>query len=708
MGAAPVGYRLRFMGWGLALALLPGLAAAQKTHDLYYSDAGTVISGIDFRFQGKHLFDAEVLRAQMASRAPGFSDRLRRLFRWLPLVSYDPGRFRLDPVELQKDIVRLRRFYARNGFLDPYIDYPSSTLDTTRNTLEVIIEVEEGPPLILQDLTFRGPDGRHAVYSFPQDLQPRWRDLRGQLLRERGERYTEARGLLIQSRVLGWLRDRGYAFAEVHLDPYVDREDFRVDLRIAVDPGPLTVYDRILVEGNTSVPDRIVTRELPFRPGDRYSNTRLIRGQREIFGLNLFRVALVDLPEQPRDSTVTVRFRIREARPRYLSTQGGYAREDGLNTEVDWRHRNFFGGARQFSISAAFQSGILARPPSERLTVRKFTAAVSLRQPYLFTTRLSGIVSPFISWLDDRNQLGTRFFEFGLNTSLVFELLPFRTLTVQHTFARANPLGGAPIADSLGVYNRNVFSAGATLGWLNNYQNPRRGYLVRPSVEAGGGLGSAVEYVKVGLAASGYLPLTRRIRMNGRLFVGRMQPLGASRDQRNAEVEFRFDPIRYYAGGSGDVRGWASQLLGDKYARIEKGKAIYEVVGGESKLTGSLEVTWPFPGLGSRWGLATFLDFGKVSGRLLRDTSGAVVFGENGLPRFREGDLFDLKDLQFGAGAGIRFQTPIGMLRFDVAYKVNPTPEDLIEPGEFLEKGAAGRRSFLNRINPHFSIGQSF
>ncbi len=644
----------------------------------------------------------------MALRAPGFTDRLRRYFRWLPLVSYDRSAFRFDPVELQKDIVRLGRFYRRNGFLEPYIDYPNSELDTTRNALSLVIEVAEGTPLIVQDLTFVGPDGRHAIYGFSEDLKPRWIKLREQIRRDIGQRYTEARRLLIQSLILSWLKDRGFAFAQVEVVPYIDSEDFRVDLRAVIDAGPMSFFDAIVVEGNTSVPTRIVARELPFRPGDRFSNTGLARGQREIFGLNLFRVALADLPEQPRDSTVTVRFRVREARPRYLTAQTGYAREDGINAEVGWRHRNFFGGARQFSISAAFLSGVLARPPSERLTVRKFTASVSLRQPYLFTTRLSGIVSPFLSWLDDQNQLGARFFEMGLNTSLIFELLPFRTLTFQHTFARANPLGNAPIADSLGVYNRNVTSLGATLGWLNNYQNPRRGYLIRPSVEAGGGLGSAVQYVKTGFSATGYLPLTRRIRLNGRLFVGRLQPLGVSRNQQDPKVEFRFDPIRFYAGGSGDVRGWASQLLGDKYARVEKGKAIYEVVGGESKLTGSIEVIWPFPGLNSNWGLASFLDFGKVSGRLLRNADGQVMTDAAGNPLFREDDLFNLKNLQYGAGVGIRYQTPIGLLRFDLAYKVNPTDEDLIEPGEFLLKGPAGARSFLNRINPHFSIGQSF
>ncbi|QXD14517.1 BamA/TamA family outer membrane protein [Rhodocaloribacter litoris] len=700
---------------GLLLVLLgggtAGPARAQNTTDLFLSNDATTVRAISFRFVDTKTFEEEQLKEQIVTRAPGFWDRLRDV---LPLLSYDRSLYRLDPIELQRDVVRLRRFYRRNGFLNPDIDYPASQLDTTENTLHVIFTIREGPPLVLQDIRFTGADGRPAVEQFPEPLQPRWRKLRDQIRQRAGNRFTETELVLSRGEVVRWLRDRGYAFAQVDAWTLVDSAAHVVDLHFTVDAGPMAYFGEVEVEGVRSVSERVVLRELPFRPGTRFSSGRLERGQRELFGLNLFRVALVEVPEdQPRDSTVTVRVRVREAEPRYVTTQIGWAREDGLSLQASWQHRNFFGGARQFTASAEWRTGLLALPQGDRQAVRSFSASLSLRQPYLFTTRLSVIPSPFFTWFDDENQLGTSFYEFGINTTWIYEFLPFRTLSVQHTFARAVPLGGGQIADTLNVYNRNIVTAGATLGRLNDFQNPRRGFLIRPQVEAAGLLKSGITYYKASLDLHGYLPLTRRVGLNARVTAGRLWPLGGSRNQQDPEVEFRFDPIRFYAGGSGDVRGWALQLLGAKFARPAARDTLYEAVGGLAKLSGSVEVRWPFPGLGSRWGLATFLDVGQISGALQRDADGRVLRDESGNPLLAAESIFNLDALKYGVGAGLRYQSPVGALRFDIAYKLNPDPEDL-QPAAARYLFDIGARPdppeerFLNRFNIHFSIGQTF
>ena len=86
----------------------------------------------------------------------------------------------------------------------------------------------------------------------------------------------------------------------------------------------------ILIEGNESVPDYVVRRELPLQVGQRFSQQKMIEGQRELFGLDLFRVAVADVPEQERDNTVTVRYVVREAKLRVVRAQTGYGFEDGI------------------------------------------------------------------------------------------------------------------------------------------------------------------------------------------------------------------------------------------------------------------------------------------------------------------------------------------------------------------------------------------
>lgn len=699
---------------GLLVGWLPGMGWAQAP--LYLVNDSTSVRGITFQFADTRTFTAEQLQAQMVLRAPGFGDRLRDL---LPLVKSRPHPF--DPVTLQRDVIRLRRFYERNGFLRPEIDYPASVLDTTRNALQIVLTIHEGAPIIIQDAGFFDARGREAGYQFQSNpgLRQRWIRLQDRLLTDLGDRYTEFKRIQIQDRVLAWLKDQGFAFAQVDATVRIDSTFNTADLRFLVEAGPRGTFDEILVEGNTSVPDRVVVRELPFQRGDRFSNTRLTRGQQALFGLNLFRVALADVPEQPVDSTVTVRLRVREAKLRTISTQGGYGREEGLRLEVGWQHRNFFGGARLLNTSVAVTPGVLASPPSGLETRRSLRATVSLWQPYLLSPRFSVSAAPLYQWQDDPSQ-ELRFREFGITSTLLTEVLPFRTLSLQHSLTRVIPLEGTQFADTISVYSRNTVSVSGTLGRLNNYLNPRRGFLLRPLVELGT---SGVEYRKTALEAIGYVPITRRVNLTLRLYAGRIWPFGNSRNQQNPQVEFRFDPIRFYAGGAGDVRGWGISLLGPKLARADtvfvdaNGKAQaqnarFESVGGLAKLTGSLEARFPFPGLGTNWGLAAFLDLGQTSATLLRDAEGRLVRDERGIEVVRDNGTLAFDAFQVGLGSGLRYQTPVGFLRLDLAFKLNPRDEDLQAPADvaLFQSGLAGppRNRRLQVFNLHLSIGQRF
>jgi len=707
----------------LALGALPARAQAP----LYLVDRETTVSQISFKFVEQQTFAADRLMQQIATGAPSFFDRVKTTFGWLPLVP-PPNRYRFDPVTLQRDVVRLRRFYQQNGFLEPRIDYPASQLDTTANTIHVIFSIDEGPPVIIQSADFYGADSTHyAVQQFDGALRDAWVGFRDRASFRIGERYTEFGRVQVEDEVRRWLQNQGFAFAQVHSEARIDTTGFTADIRFFVDAGPRGRFAEIEVEGNQSVSRRIVERELPFRAGDYFSYDRMIDGQRQLFGLNLFRVALADLPSQPVDSTVRVRYRVREASLRYLTAQSGYGTSVGFSTEGQWSHRNFLGAARNLTVGLVAETGFLTDvgvfggPSPGIIPDRRFRGSVSLRQPYFLTTDLSASIEPFIEYRRDARLepsqvfLGVNARDFGLNTTLIYEFLPFRTVSLRHSFSRSfqytrslpdttfqDP--SAPQTVGGDLFNRSVFSANATLGKVDDFLNPTRGFQVRPSAElAGTVLGSSIEYARLSNELNGYIPLGGGIELATRLFVGRLWPIGRSRsilsnpgDSLFAIYENRFDNIRFYVGGSNDLRGWRSELAGDKRARalVEQRTTaegvrrdttgfIFEPIGGNTKLTANLELRLPFPGLNSDWRTAIFLDAGQA-----RESSFAPTA------------------LRFGTGAGIRYRTPVGYLRLDLAYKLNPGPLDLRAPRDVLE-GTADPR-FLNRFRVHIGIGQSF
>ena len=744
----------RFLSSPLLVAGLLGLllvgaqpAAAQEDVPLFLINEGTTVSDVDFRFRSTQTFEEGRLAEQVATEGPTFFDKV---YRFLPLVDMDAHPF--APLQLQRDVARLRAFYQQNGFLQPQIGYEERTvLDTSANEIDVVFSIEEGPPLIIQDVSFYGPDSTsYAVRQFEGAVRERWIDIRDSNPFRIGQRYTEFNRTRIEDAVLRGLKNTGFAFAQVGSDVQVDSTANTVDLRYFIDAGPRARVSEIQVQGNESVSREVVLRELPFQVGDWFSSDDLAAGQRELFGLQLFRVALAEIPPQPRDSTVTVRYNVREASLRYVTAEGGYSRELGLTTEGQWTHRNFLGDARELSLGLTANTGYGARLGTDQVAPeRLFRASASLRQPYLFTTRLSGVASIFAEFgsnpqLDPSDRfLDTNAGQVGLSATGIYEFMPYRTASVQYELARSlqfridtvgtvtpgppDPTDPVTSERERDAFNRSILTANATLGRADDYVSPSRGFLVRPFLEAGLNvpIQSGTEYLKAGTQVTGYQPLTDRISLAGRVQGGRVWLYGRSRrvlgggegvsNDLFSTYENRFDPVFYYAGGSSDVRGWSERLAGPKIARqiiFNRGTPdadtsyVYEAVGGRAKTSFSAEVRLPFPGLGENWGTAAFLDAGQVWGA--------------GNPSLEEDapDRFSLSNFRYGAGGGLRYRTPVGYLRLDLAVKLNPDFEDLRDPQDVFEYNQCRDADlgncetpdarFWRRFRLHLSIGQSF
>lgn len=761
-------------------ALLAGAAPASAQDPLYLVDDETTVRRVSFRFLDAPTFGEARLRRQIATKAPGFTDRLRDWFDVLPGIT--SRSFSFDPITLQKDVVRLRRFYNQNGFLQPRIDYPASQYDSTSNSIHVIFAIREGPPLIIQSADFYRPDSTaRAATQFAAPMRERWAAFRDRNGLQAGERYTEFNRIRLEEEVQSWLRNEGYAFAQVRSSARVDSSANTAAIRFFVDPGPRGRFSNVIVEGNRSVSLQTVLRELPFQPGDLFSAEKVTEGQKQLFGLSLFRVALADIPEQPRDSTVTVRYRVREAKPRTVSGQLGYGVQTGLSTEGTWTHRNFSGDARTLTVRALAETGLLRaaesfpglQPNAGRIS-RRFRTSVLFEQPYFFDPRLSATVEPFAeeSLNPQFENAEGRFLnlnerQFGVTSTLLYEPLPFRTVSLQHTLSRtehfaaqstagtgpalpAPPTGEGPLplpsfttGDDL--FDKSILSLSATLGRADNYINPERGLLVRPSLRLGGTLqsnlfGSDIEFAEAGAEVAGYLPVSETAELAGRVFARRTWPLGSTRAAFRAPpadldgaldaatLENRFDDYALYAGGGTDVRGWPPQQGGPKFLRepstqLSGARAVYEPVGGLVKTGGTVEVRLPFPGLGASWGTALFADAAYIGSAGLR-LAPQIDFYEQtaGTPAISSPP----DQWLVGTGGGIRYNTPFGFLRLDLAVKLTPDRLDLRRPetvrdelgvpGTTIEDVSKPELRFfglgtglpLRLFRLHFGIGRSF
>lgn len=161
--------------------------------------------------------------------------------------------------------------------------------------------------------------------------------------------------------------------------------------------------------------------------------------------------------------------------------------------------------------------------------------------------------------------------------------------------------------------------------------HPRDGERVELSVRgAAEGALSEASFVQVRAEGKAIRALGADARVLGRLVLG-----------WTGTDDFRELPpsVRFFAGGDQSVRGYEYQSLG---RRDREGN----VIGAETLLEASLEVDWLFFERWGRWGLAAFYDVGSAS----LDLAG---------------------DLRQGVGGGLRWLSPVGLVRADVAWALD-------------------------------------
>ena len=705
----------------LGLALSAGPAAAQ-----IQVDAATELRAVHFRQGEGPEIPESALRAATTLRGRGNGATVQGALAWLPFVSKpDPALF--DPQELQRDVVRLRRLCADEGFPRARVRY-GVTKDEKRNWVNVTLIVDQGAPIIVREVDMAAADTAAAL-AIPEEERRAWAKLERSLRRLENHPMRRMGLAQLERDVSSWWQERGHPYARTAIRSDVDSARSEARISVRVDPGAFARISRIDVEGTRSIEPKDVTRELPFREGDPYSSKRMTQGQREVQSLEMVRLALVDLPaDQARDSTALVRVRVTEAQPHLITGALGYGSETGVAADASWAHRNLGGRAHSLTVAAVAQTGWLAIDENPD---RRYRGSVTFKEPFFLERRMSLLLSPFVEFRDD---VQDRSLQYGADLTPLYQFSPLRSIALTYGISRRDVYeyrygdfasgdvdlltrlqqGAQSLLDTLGTgLRKSQLTLTATLGTLDDPALPHRGVLVRPSIQVTTPSSfNSTEYSRLDGSIFGYLPLSHRTTLAVRMAGGRLLPFGKSLPEPGDNPAVRFLQLRdvaFTAGGSNDVRGWSNRLLGPKFPDIRAEQSAdttllvaqgYVPVGGFQRVTGSIELQFPLPGIGSKWGGNVFLDAGRVWTSDERFTHG-IYAGEQ-------------ERMFYSTGAEIAIRTPVGPIRLGAGYKLNPSIVDLVDSADLLEAVLAGQpienlpQHKRWRWQFHLAIGSSF
>jgi translocation and assembly module TamA len=484
----------------------------------------------------------------------------------------------------------------------------------------VVTSIDKGPLFHLRNVVIEG------------DVPP---DVRRQLGLEPGQPAVASDVLAAGTKLLTALEEDGYALAKV--DPPIAIEvpaAQALDITFKVNEGRRATIGAIIFSGLKEVNEDFVRRRLLLQSGVLYQPSKVEAARLDLLSLGVFSGITARAGEQiAPDGTIPITFDFQERPSHAVGFTGAFSTDLGLSLGTNWSDRNLFGNAEQLNLSAAGTGlgGTASTGLGYNITAQ-FIKPDFLRRDQSFELDITGLKQDLEAY---RQQAVT----FG--PSIHRKLSPLWNISVgitaeqeriqQENVGRTYTLVALPVTakfDSTGLTDP-----------LTDPTHGIRGAVTATPTQSITGKnatfailqGSAATYFDLGHlfwhAEAGRSVLALRA------LIGSVEGAG----------QFDIPPDqRFYGGGSATVRGFKYQSVGPLFPDRNP-------MGGTSIDAGTIEYRQRLFG---DFGSAFFIDAGQVSAER-RPFSGT---------------------LRVGTGFGVRYYTPIGPVRLDLAVPVNRPP----------------------------------
>lgn len=435
--------------------------------------------------------------------------------------------------------------------------------------------------------------------------------------------------------LLDQLNLQGFAFATIKKrDVLVDQKAHHVTVILDVEIGPLTYFGKVSISGRERVEESYFYKKLQWREGDLYDPRKVQKTLEALELSGLFRSVNLTHSETPIDGNlIPFTISVVESKQRSVGFGVSYSTELGPGIIGEWEDRNISGDGDKLSFRADLWQ---------------------VRQEGRLAYLIQGFQCPDqnLLWVFDYHHDELEAFTdstFSMSGTIERKL----SEKLRVSYGGMYKLMRSHNSDQSGTFD--LIQAPLQLRWSNtdNLFDPTQGCTINlksvPSLQF---LSPQFAYCINTFTGSVYYSLTKNNRhiLAAKLMLGSI--FGASKHDIPP-------PERFYAGSENALRGY-------KYLTVSPLDEDHKPIGGRSLFIYSLELRNK---VGKNFGLVAFYEIGNVYKNLYPDI---------GAPMLQS------------VGLGLRYYTPVGPLRLDVAVPLN-------------------RRHHIDGpFQIYFSIGQSF
>lgn len=517
---------------------------------------------------------------------------------------------------LEQDRSRLGALYHNSGYIEARIGEP--VISDEGDWLYVTFDIQEGDRYRVGTIEIEG------------DIVGEKNDLFG-LLELSKEKFFSRK--ILREDVLR-LTDRyaesGYAFAEV--DPKLSRneEDKRMDLSLKIAQGTLVHVNRINIKGNTRTRDKVIRREMQVKEGGLLDASAIRKSSEKLQRLEFFEEVNVTPEPTVQEGLMDVVVEVKEKATGTFSVGAGYSSVDNMMFMGEVSENNFLGKGQRLSLQANVSAN------SNRYNF-SFTEPHLNDTKLLFGYDLYNWSREYDDYTKDSTGGALRFAypvwnKWNLGWAYGYDDTKMTDVLLANT--------SQSILDSMNIETTSYLRLGISKDTRNKFTDASKGWLTSYTIKhAGGLLGGDSAFTKYEASSSWHYPLWWETTFRIKGSIGYV-----------IENEEKKLPVyeKFYLGGLNTIRGFDSGKVSP--LELNTDGVTYSRIGGEKMWYSNVE--WIFPivkDIGLK-GLV-FFDLGNV---------------------YTDSETWDVADLRYSTGLGFRWLSPMGPLRLEWGYNLDP------------------------------------
>lgn len=408
----------------------------------------------------------------------------------------------------------------------------------------------------------------------------------------------------------------GYAYHQVRLNVKKDSDQKKINLIFEISEGLPVTIGQIIISGDYVTKKSIILTALKSKTGDLFSEDKMLDSQLRLKRLGVFDyVRIVPVGIENKSPVVDLLVSLKERKTIVFDAEVGLDSEDLFSAQASFTKRNLFGYGLQWQLKG-------------RAGVRLSRLETTSYLPELFGSDWNFIQQFFI---ERRNTNVYNANQYGGSVGLIKDFGPNLTFLTKTQIARFNidEDQSSPEALQDNLYDNTFleFLTSVAFDSRDNFADPKKGLYLLANAELNADLSNLENmFYLTEFSGSYFFSFNPRLTMTHTLRVGQIFNIG---NQTRVPATKLF-----FAGGSDTIRGFREDELNDS--------------GGTTSIIYNVELALRIFG---SFKLAGFFDMASL-------TDG---FDDVNRDSFRE-----------SAGVGLRYITPVGPIRFDYGFVLDP------------------------------------